>query len=122
MPHILSLSHILVGSYAVYPCHGTRLTGWIEVCTLDRYTPEKKRFGVYMIIKSSRSECLPFLQIFLSNNSHFVPISLSLGEEKDQKYTVYPPELDHVPLCVVEKRSVYRLHGNGYSPRVLPCT
>ena len=108
MTHILSLSHILVG---------------IEVCTLDRYTPEKKRFGVYMIIiKSSRSECLPFLQIFLSNNSHFVPISLSLGEEKDQKYTVYPPELDHVPLCVVEKRSVYRLHGNGYSPRVLPCT
>ena len=38
------------------------------------------------------------------------------------KVQVSPPELDHVPLCVVEKRGVYRLHGNGCSPRVWPCT
>ena len=42
-------------NHVVYTSHGICLTGWIEACIWDRYTPEQESFGVYMMIKSSRS-------------------------------------------------------------------
>ena len=51
----------------------------------------------------------------------FRPFSLSFDGEKDWKYTVYPLNWTMYNFMLLSRWGVYRLHGNGNSPRVWPC-
>ena len=107
--------------HVVYPCPGISITGYIEACIWNRYTPEQEWFGVYMMIKSSRSIVFPCQETFFSYYSHLVHFSLSFDEEKDWNYMDYPRNWTLYNCRWLSRCGVYRLHGNGYSPRVWPC-
>ena len=56
---------------------------------------------------------IPYVDFSLFDYSHFVSISLSLGEERGEPVHCIPSELIHACGMLLSRVSMYRLHGDG---------
>ena len=104
------------------------LTGLIEVCIWDRFTPELESFCVYRTIKSSRSSVFPLSRDFPLLVTSTVTLSpfLCLLMEREIESTWFIPRkwcwaVEVCRDCHVFDHTLLKHSGNGQDKKIYEC-